>query len=341
MRKSPTRPKASPMRKRANRSAAQPAMPPASDPPAPVVRLPLASLRLHDAWALVPGMQPDEWEIFLADVLANGVRDPIVVQRGGIVLDGRHRLKAAGERGDEFILARVVDLDGQAQLDYLLKAAVLRRHLNDSQRAMLAAKIKPAYEKAAKKRQEATRIRNGRVPAGADSPPPDQKGKSRDQAGAACGVSGRSVDHATKALSKGTPELARAVAAGELRASTAAKLTELPAEEQKRALLGGKAAIRAAVATADNRPEARFHRIVHNLIRLMRSTHNAGGIVALVASWSAEGRAEYAAKLREHHGEVGKWIELLEQDHGRKSHIKRARTVPANRQKRQGLDDDR
>ena len=54
---------------------------------------------------------------------------------GGVVLDGRQRLRAARELGLESVSVRVVEVADQ--LDYMRRAAVLRRQLNASQRAAL------------------------------------------------------------------------------------------------------------------------------------------------------------------------------------------------------------
>lgn len=68
-----------------------------------------------------------------------------------------------------------------------------------------AARARDYYDRQAKERQK-------RKPA--DSVPenlPEQKGDARDQAAKAAGVSGKTVDFATKVLKQGTPELVKAV----------------------------------------------------------------------------------------------------------------------------------
>jgi integrase len=82
----------------------------------------------------------EEWKPFLESVRTSGVQDPLTVQKGGRVLDGRHRLKAAKESGQETVPARVVDLSPEDQTALVYHTALLRRHLGDDQRAMLAAR---------------------------------------------------------------------------------------------------------------------------------------------------------------------------------------------------------
>ena len=63
--------------------------------------------------------------------------------------------------------------------------------------------------------------------------PESSKGQSRDLAGKALGVGGKSVDHATKVLTKGVPELVKAVEEGRMAVSSAAVLASEPEEVQK------------------------------------------------------------------------------------------------------------
>ncbi|MEM6778216.1 MAG: hypothetical protein AAF670_11220 [Planctomycetota bacterium] len=86
-------------------------------------------------------------------------------------------------------------------------AAVMvhRRHLSPSQAAMCAARAREVFDQQAKERQK-------RKPAGSVVENlPQQDTKARDAAGKAFGVSGRSVDHATKVLSNAVPEVVEAV----------------------------------------------------------------------------------------------------------------------------------
>ena len=64
--------------------------------------------------------------------------------------------------------------------------------------------------------------------------------KARDAAGAAVGVSGYSLDCATKVLKNGTPELVKTVDDGRMAVSTAAVHASEPADEQKRILESGR-----------------------------------------------------------------------------------------------------
>jgi ParB-like chromosome segregation protein Spo0J len=104
-----------------------------------VVHLLVRDLQPHPTALNLPKMSVEEWRPFAGDVQAHGVLEPIVVQGGGLVLDGRHRLEAAQKAGHETIPARVVNLSKDEQDAWVYRTALLRRHLTDDQRAILAA----------------------------------------------------------------------------------------------------------------------------------------------------------------------------------------------------------
>jgi hypothetical protein len=96
---------------------------------------------------------------------------------------------------------------------------------------MIGARVREQYDLAAKERQKRSKGRGQKGPANL----PDLKSSdSRDQAGNAVGVSGKSIDAATKVLKKGSKALHLAVDTGGLSVTAAAKLAELPKAEQNR-----------------------------------------------------------------------------------------------------------
>lgn len=97
-----------------------------------------ADLRLHPEADIVPPMTPDEYDAFLADVLDRGITTPLTVTADGVVLDGRHRFGAAVTLGIEAVPVHVVDVAPDRQVDYMVRQAVLRRHLTIGQRRDLA-----------------------------------------------------------------------------------------------------------------------------------------------------------------------------------------------------------
>jgi ParB-like nuclease domain len=127
------------------------------DPVAEVLLLAVHDLREHPAAEHMPPMHPDEWEALRADVAAHGVQEPIRVQRGSTILDGRYRCRAARACRHETIPAIVVDISEEEQRDYVFRSALLRRHLTDDQRAALAA----LYYRTASAQARSDRARHG------------------------------------------------------------------------------------------------------------------------------------------------------------------------------------
>lgn len=201
-----------------------------------IVELRIEDLTEHPSAGIVPEMRGDEWEAFAEDVRVRGVVEPIVVCKN-VVLDGRHRLRRQKELHVETIPARQVEMSESEQLDYLVKAALFRRHLTTEQRALLAARLKPHYEAAAE-----SRMKSGKANPGANLP----EGRARDQAGKAVGVSGKTVEAAEKVLEKASPEIVEMVQRSELSVSAAATVADLPKREQKKIAKEGPKAVKEA-----------------------------------------------------------------------------------------------
>lgn len=194
-----------------------------------ILNLRVDDLKEHPQANLVPDMDPDMWEAFLEDIRVRGVTTPIKVCRTRII-DGRNRVRAYKQLHVELIPCIQEEMTDKEQLDEMIKAALLRRHLNESQRAMLAARLKPAYAKAASAREKSGK---------ADPRDNCPQGRAADQAGDAVGVSGKSVQRAEKVIANGSAALQAAVVAGEVPVSAAAAIVELPKAEQTKAVKNG------------------------------------------------------------------------------------------------------
>lgn len=156
-----------------------------------------------------------------ADIKAKGLLCPIELFHGD-VLDGRRRLKACKIAKIE---PEFVDVEPADPVGYVLSLNLHRRHLTPSQLSMVAARARDIYDQAAKERQK-------RKPADSVVENLPQQ-KARDAAGKQVGISGKTVDFATKVLKQGTPELIKAVDEGRMAVSTAAIYASEPGEVQR------------------------------------------------------------------------------------------------------------
>ncbi|MHB8877489.1 MAG: MT-A70 family methyltransferase [Myxococcaceae bacterium] len=173
-------------------------------------------------------MRPTEYGALLADVRVRGIVTPLEVV-SDVVLDGRHRLRAARELHLAHVPVVEVALGGEEQSTYLLKAAVLRRHLTDDQRALIAArflKLNPRPRGGDRRSYSARRI--NQVNGGLIDPTP-----GRTQAAITLNVTPARVRKATALLSN-APELAKQVHAGTLKLANA--VTQAKRVEQLKAI---------------------------------------------------------------------------------------------------------
>ena len=92
----------------------------------------------HPLAELFPMMEGEQFAGLVSDIRENGLREAIVLHEGKI-LDGRNRYAACVEVGVE-PMTREWDQRGDA-LSYVVSKNLSRRHLDESQRAIVAAKI--------------------------------------------------------------------------------------------------------------------------------------------------------------------------------------------------------
>jgi ParB-like chromosome segregation protein Spo0J len=112
------------------------ALPQPTLPPRPV-----SSYTVHTYADLFPRMTDEEFKALVEDIRVNGLRQPITTYHGQI-LDGRQRYEAAKQAGHELTENDFVELkSGEDPLKFVVSQNVNRRHLNESQRAIIAANI--------------------------------------------------------------------------------------------------------------------------------------------------------------------------------------------------------
>jgi len=95
------------------------------------------ALTFHHLAEIFPLSEGADFESLVSDIRANGLHEPIVLFEGSI-LDGRNRYRACLEAGIEPITK---DFEGDDPLAYVVSLNLMRRRLNESQRAMIAANI--------------------------------------------------------------------------------------------------------------------------------------------------------------------------------------------------------
>jgi len=192
-------------------------------PPEPVTFHPLADI--------FPWLEGAANDALREDIRQNGIREPIVFLDGAI-LDGRNRYMAARDLGVAYPRREFGSdpLDGTDPLAFVISLNLTRRHLSESQRASVAAKL--------------ANMRPGDNQHSAPANLPDLPGLSLSerakaqppvsQADAArmLNVSERSVRSAQRVQESAPPEVVRAVEEGRISVSLAEKVADLPEDMQ-------------------------------------------------------------------------------------------------------------
>lgn len=180
---------------------------------------------LHPAAELFPVMDEAAFAALVADIAAHGQREPILVLDGQVI-DGRHRLRACEQLGLE-PLVRQVSADDGDPFGLVVSLNLHRRHLTESQRAMVAARL-------------------ARLPLGSNQHSPiGEPSLPCSEAATLLNVGKRSVERARDVVAHGIPELVTAVDRGEVPVSTAASLARLSTDTQREVLTKTPEEIRA------------------------------------------------------------------------------------------------
>lgn len=202
----------------------------------------------HDVSNIFPMMSDEEFDALKQDIKAQGLLEPIWIHADGSIIDGRNRHRACVELG---VTPLFRTYQGENPAAFSISQNIKRRHLTDSQRAMIAVQALPMLEAEAKAKMIASGAKGGAsgvkggdgrgnkkppvalVPQGVFSEKSSPAPKSRDIAAAAVGVSPRLVQNA-KAIAEKAPELAEKVKTGEILIGVALREMKKIKQQEKR-----------------------------------------------------------------------------------------------------------
>lgn len=187
------------------------------------------ALQPHPLADLFPLMAADELQRLADDIKANGLRDPIVTL-GGQILDGRNRYKACRMAGVE---PKAEVFCGTDPVAFVVSKNLHRRHLNESQRALVAASL-------ANMKLGENQHKTGYPDLGTLSQP-----VTIPKAAEMLTVSTGNVDKAKRVQRDGVPELVERVKAGEVTLNAAEMVATLPAGEQEELIEQGPEVVKA------------------------------------------------------------------------------------------------
>src|SRR5262245_41403935 len=163
----------------------------------------MKKLEAHPLANILPMIEGREYENLRDDIHARGLALPIMLYQGKI-LDGRNRYRACCEIG---IDPDCEEFRGDDAAGFVLSLNLARRHLNESQRAMCAAKLATMKQGA----------RTDLSPIGETS---------QAEAANLLNVAKRSVERAIIVRDSGYPDLVRLVELGGMAVSAAASIAK-------------------------------------------------------------------------------------------------------------------
>jgi hypothetical protein len=169
-------------------------------------------LTFHPLANVFPLLEGEEFDALVADIKASGLCEAVWLYEGQI-LDGRNRYRACQRLGRD---CATRDYPGHDPVGFITSLNLRRRHLDDSQRAMVGARL-------------------ATLPRGANQHTAISVPTQQDAA-TLLHVSADSIQAARKVQHAGAPEVIAAVDTGALAVSAAVPLMALPREVQPLAL---------------------------------------------------------------------------------------------------------
>jgi N6-adenosine-specific RNA methylase IME4 len=174
------------------------------------------NLEFHPLSILFPLLDSSGFDELVVDIRAHGLREPIVMFEGK-VLDGRNRYGACIEAGVE---PTFTVYQGNDPVAYVISLNLHRRHLDESQRAMVAAKL--------------ATLKLG------DNQHHPKQAPSIEEASRLLNVGHASVERAKMVQRDGASELVQAVERGEVSVSAAADIAGQPIDQQREIVARGE-----------------------------------------------------------------------------------------------------
>ena len=174
----------------------------------------------HELSATFPAMGADDFQALKDSIENIGVQNPITLF-DGMVIDGWHRYTAAMELGMACPTVELGDVDPR---DFVLAQNKARRHITQAQLATATTEVyswRPNGQNQHTEKRVAT-----------ECPP----SKTNAELAAIAGVGVATIKQAKAVQTNAVPEVIAAVKAGEIGLPKAAKIAQLPKEEQAAAI---------------------------------------------------------------------------------------------------------
>lgn len=227
----------------------------------------------HEAADIFPSMSDEEFAALRDDIAANGLQSPIMTDPDGMIIDGRHRWRAC--------MAAKVEPRYQVHQGnpwtYVVSANLHRRHLTDSQRAMVGGRL---AKRAGGQRTYPSRSATADAAGDLDQP-------TRQQAADLLHISQGAVERARRVIVDGAPELAALVEESAIPLSTAARVARLYDKDEQLAYVErvrrGEDPVKTAPMVGAQKPTPsgkRHHRSIGKDLLTLEHVNNIGSAMA-------------------------------------------------------------
>ncbi len=183
--------------------------------------------------ANIPQMSKREKDLLADKLMSEGMREPILTWRN-LIVDGHNRYEICIAENIPFECKEMRFASRAEAMIWMIDHQNGRRNLNDSQRAMLAAKRSELMG------------------------PPSGGTQSIEKQALKENTSKRSVERAITVVRKGSADLQKSVVDGKTPVATAAKIATLPKTQQSQIVKRGPEAIKEAAKAIDKSPADPF-----------------------------------------------------------------------------------
>ena len=187
----------------------------------------------EDFKKLIPALTVEEFKQLEANILSEGIRDPLVVWNGYLV-DGHNRYTIATQHGLEYKTVSKEFKDGNAVKEWMILNQFGRRNLLPYQRALLGLELEPLYK--AKAKENLSKAGSSYSPKeglqiSAKVPEPIQKVDTRQELAKVANVSHDTIAKVKRIEAVASPEVKAQLSTGEMSINQAYQ--EIKKEEKK------------------------------------------------------------------------------------------------------------
>ena len=186
-------------------------------------------MKVHPFADVFPMLKGEPYAALCLDIEEHGLREPLIITSDGMLVDGRNRLSACNDVGVELKFDTLpVGTTEVEILDLIMSKNLHRRHLDNTDRALLGIE----YMKRFKEATGGAGARTDLGPEGPKSEEDHRRPKSREKAAKVVGVSGTSIDRAARVI-RDEPDLAEKMKAKEITVSQADEQRKQRAEGRR------------------------------------------------------------------------------------------------------------